>query len=84
MKIPAGLNRFYLLSKKTIFFLLLVLSPVVNYAQTEPSTAMPQLPNIIPPSPTVANLMRFEEVPVDNYTGQPDISIPLLSKQKFP
>lgn len=41
----------------------------------------PQLPTVIPPSPTVANLMNFEEVPVDYYTGQPDISIPLFNKQ---
>ncbi len=37
-------------------------------------------PDIIPPSPTVANLMNFEEVPIDHYTGQPDISIPIYSK----
>jgi YD repeat-containing protein len=37
------------------------------------------LPTIIPPSPTVAALMKFEEVPVSNYTGVPDISIPLFS-----
>ncbi|KAF2514151.1 RHS repeat protein [Flavobacterium salilacus subsp. salilacus] len=41
----------------------------------------PTLPEIIPPSPTVANLMTFEEVPVDYYTGQPDISIPIYSKK---
>ncbi len=38
------------------------------------------LPEITPPSPTVANLMAFEEVPIDYYTGQPNISIPLFSK----
>ncbi|WDO13627.1 hypothetical protein MH928_02740 [Flavobacterium sp. WW92] len=38
-----------------------------------------ELPTILPPSPTVAALMKFEEVPVSNYTGVPDISIPLLS-----
>ena len=38
-----------------------------------------ELPEIIPPSPTVANLMKFEEVPVNNYTGIPDISIPIYS-----
>ncbi|MFK7750534.1 MAG: hypothetical protein AB8B65_19235, partial [Kordia sp.] len=35
------------------------------------------LPTIIPPAPTVANLMRFEEVSVDLYSGQPSIGIPL-------
>ncbi len=37
------------------------------------------LPTIIPPSPTVAALMKFEETPVNNYTGLPDVSIPLFS-----
>ncbi|OUR98416.1 hypothetical protein A9Q86_15340 [Flavobacteriales bacterium 33_180_T64] len=39
-----------------------------------------ELPEVIPPSPTVANLMQFEEVPVSHYTGQPNISIPIYSK----
>ncbi|MCD1118735.1 hypothetical protein [Chryseobacterium turcicum] len=47
------------------------------------SPSIPQiktdLPQIITPSPTVAALMKFEEVPVNNYTGTPDISIPLFS-----
>ncbi len=43
------------------------------------STAQ-ELPKVIPPSPTVASLMQFEEVPVSHYTGQPNISIPLYSK----
>lgn len=38
-----------------------------------------ELPTILPPSPTAAALMKFEEVPVDNYTGTPDISIPVFS-----
>lgn len=39
------------------------------------------LPTIMGPSPTVAALMKFEETPVSNYTGLPDISIPLYSTQ---
>ena len=39
------------------------------------------LPSIAPPSPTVSGLMKFEEIPVDNYTGVPNISIPLYSVQ---
>ncbi|MCD1117457.1 hypothetical protein [Chryseobacterium turcicum] len=34
---------------------------------------------IYPAAPTSNNLMKFEEVPVSNYTGIPDISIPLVS-----
>ncbi len=44
------------------------------------NSTVTDLPNVIPPSPTVANLMKFEEVPVDTYSGQPNISIPLFSK----
>jgi hypothetical protein len=37
------------------------------------------IPNVIPPSPTVNSLMKFEEVPVSNYTGIPDITIPIAN-----
>ncbi|SFJ00082.1 hypothetical protein [Olleya namhaensis] len=40
-----------------------------------------ELPKIIQPSPTVSSLMRFEEVAINNYTGQPNISIPLFQKK---
>jgi hypothetical protein len=33
---------------------------------------------IFPPSPTVASLMKFVEVPVNLYSGLPDISIPIF------
>ncbi|MGB5982066.1 MAG: hypothetical protein WBG46_07975 [Nonlabens sp.] len=59
----------------TLFLLLTInLLP----AQQSPTS---ELPNILPPSPEVAALMKFEEVPVDMYTGQPQISIPLISQQ---
>ncbi len=44
--------------------------------QSKPS----DLPTILPPSPTVAALMHFEEVPVNNYSGQPSIGVPIFSK----
>ena len=37
------------------------------------------LATLIPPSPTVAALMKYEEIPVNNYTGVPNISIPLYN-----
>lgn len=40
-----------------------------------------ELPSLVPPSPTVASLMKFEEVPVSHYTGIPDISIPFSSNK---
>ncbi|MBL4605511.1 MAG: hypothetical protein JKY02_07600 [Flavobacteriaceae bacterium] len=38
------------------------------------------LPEVIPPTPTVANLMQFEEVPISHYSGQANISIPIYFK----
>ena len=39
-----------------------------------------ELPQVIPPSPTVSSLMHFEEVPIDYYSGQPNIQFPIYSK----
>ncbi len=63
--------------KKALLSLIFVCATFVVPAQVSDY----DMPEIIGPSPTVANLMRFEEVPVNYYTGQPDISIPLFSKQ---
>jgi YD repeat-containing protein len=61
--------------KKYIVFSLMIL----NYGFGQNPEIKAELPNFIPPSPTVSALMKFEEVPVSNYTGIPDISIPLFS-----
>ena len=59
--------------KKLSFFLILFFAFMANVLIAQ------ELPEIILPSPTVANLMRFEEVPVNHYTGIPDISIPIYN-----
>ncbi|MCK8479024.1 DUF6443 domain-containing protein [Psychroserpens algicola] len=48
--------------------------------EAQSSNSPIDLPAIIPPTPTVSSLMSFEEVPVSYYTGQPNITIPLYSK----
>lgn len=58
------------------FFTLLLIGFVCKSQTPEIKT---DLPTIIPPSPNIANLMKFEEVPVSNYTGVPNITIPLFS-----
>ncbi|AXG71769.1 hypothetical protein KORDIASMS9_04027 [Kordia sp. SMS9] len=73
--------------KKCIACLCLFLSIGFMYAQISVPNSGGQsspngqddiaLPTIVPPSPTVASLMRFEEVPVDLYSGQATIGIPL-------
>lgn len=58
---------------KKIIFMIVVIMGLKLFSQ--------ELPKIIPPSPTVSNLMNFEEVPIDLYTGQPNISLPLFSQE---
>ncbi|CAL2080934.1 RHS repeat domain-containing protein [Tenacibaculum sp. 190524A05c] len=60
------------MKKRSISISMLLLS-VLGYGQN--------LPEVVPPSPTVGALMKIEQVPVSNYTGQPNINLPLLSKQ---
>lgn len=66
------------------FLSMTLLTTAMGFAQLDayPEGAA-ELPIITPPSPTVASLMKFEEVPVNNYTGIPNISIPLYSTETY-
>jgi hypothetical protein len=46
-------------------------------AQTQPS----YVPQIIPPSPNAASLMKFTDLPVSPYTGTSDVSVPIYTIQ---
>lgn len=61
--------------KKLCFFVVLCCTMSFCYAQNTPT----DYPEVVPPPPSVASLMRFEEVPIDYYSGQPNIAIPLTS-----
>lgn len=63
---------------KKIIIVLVGMYVGVIWGQNNPEIKT-ELPNIIPPSPSVAALMKFEEIPVSNYTGVPDINVPLFS-----
>jgi len=63
------------MKKTLLLILLLICYNIPFFGQSN------DLPIVIKPSPTVAGLMHFEEVPVNYYTGQPDINIPLFSKK---
>ncbi|MCD0464985.1 RHS repeat domain-containing protein [Flavobacterium sp. ENC] len=59
--------------KKQLFFqLLFLLIFDFSIAQTR------GLSNIVPPSPNASSLAQYADVPVSNYTGIPNISIPLI------
>jgi|APLak6261698768_1056241.scaffolds.fasta_scaffold03447_1 YD repeat-containing protein len=62
---------------KKYFVYILFISQLIN-AQDRKETQN-YLPEYTPPSPSVAAFMKFEEVPVNNYTGLPDVNIPLYS-----
>ncbi|MDY8137075.1 hypothetical protein [Aquimarina sp. 2201CG5-10] len=67
--------------KKNILLVMMLSIGLLTRGQDNSSGNNPfGMPTIVPPSPTVASLMQFEEVPVENYTGQPSIGIPLFSK----
>jgi len=48
------------------------------FAQTSPP---PYVPNVLPPSPNAAVLMKFADVPVSPYTGTADVSVPVYTIQ---
>jgi len=66
---------------KKLFLLVLLTNTICSFTQ-EPllGAEKNELPQIIPTSPTVGSLMRFEEVPVDYYSGKPSIGIPIFTK----
>ena len=62
--------------KKYILIMCTILVSLKTHAQTNTN-----LPDYTRPTPSVASLMNFNDIPVDYFTGTPDISIPL---QNFP
>lgn len=55
--------------------LLLIFFTVNAFSQIVENNATP---TVIPPSPTAASFMKFEEIPVSHYTGVPEIKIPIF------
>ncbi len=59
---------------RTIFFILLM--PIVALGQINQNT---MLPDVMPANPAAFQFMKYGEIPVDTYTGTPDISIPIYN-----
>jgi len=51
-----------------------MLSAMLTFAQTEV-----KMPDIIPPSPNAQTFLKYGEFPVSNYTGIPDITVPIYT-----
>lgn len=63
--------------RKRLNFLIFKLFGIIIFGQT--GSIIDNVNKIYPAAPTSNNLMKFEEVPINYYTGIPDISIPLIS-----
>ncbi len=61
-----------------LFCLVVLFTPMSLYSQVSTSN---YIPNVIPPSPNAASLMKFSDVPVSPYTGTADVTIPIYTIQ---
>jgi hypothetical protein len=59
--------------KLFLFFLML---SITGFAQLNPNTL---LPNVMPTNPQAFQFMKYGEIPVQEYTGTPNISIPIYN-----
>jgi YD repeat-containing protein len=66
----------------------LAFAPSSLFAQSSNNTFNLVPPKVVPPSPEVASLFKFSELPVTTYTGLPDIAVPVyeikLKSQTIP
>lgn len=60
---------------------LLLLTGIALIAESQPSQTQAFLPKVLPGSPEAASIARYGNIPVNMFTGIPDISIPLYEIQ---
>lgn len=66
--------------QKGLYLLIFLISIIVHgQNETNQKKMFWDMPQVVPASPTVSSLMEFNEISVNNYTGAPNISIPLLN-----
>ena len=72
-----------MVSKKNCFLRFICLLSISNLMllQTKGQTTASYVPNVIPPSPNAASIMKFSDVPVSPYTGTADVTVPIYTIQ---
>ena len=66
--------------KQCILIISILLTCFLSLAD-ETTSYSPRDYSPIPPSPQVASLMKYNETPVNYFTGVPDISVPIFTVQ---
>ncbi|MFY7664594.1 hypothetical protein, partial [Flavobacterium sp.] len=61
--------------------IVLLFTAFFGFAQPGASSTNERTDAFIPPSPSVSALMKYEEIPVSNYTGVPSIDVPIFNHQ---
>lgn len=60
-----------------LIFIVLILSTAMSMAQQPPTPTYSLIDNIHPVTPTAFQFLKYTEMPVSEYTGMPNISVPL-------
>ena len=64
---------------KLILLIILTLNCVIVRSQIESEPGLDTRKNFVPHSPEAESLLKYEEIPVDEFTGVPSINIPISS-----
>ncbi len=64
-------------TKNILLTLFIIYHTIIGFSQGDPNDAVGRVAPTIPPLPNAAALHKFAEVPVNNFSGIPDISVSL-------
>jgi YD repeat-containing protein len=60
-----------------------ILPVLIVFVSQQLYSQSPSLSTVAMPSPNAASLIKFEQIPVSNYTGVPNIEVPLVNIKSF-
>ena len=63
--------------KKIVYYLLFLLVVLIKYNQISAQSYSSIIDNLTPQSPSAFQFLKYTKMPVNDYTGIPDITVPL-------